>query len=435
MVEFQLGFANEETIKELSSIRNEPPWLLRNRLTALNNFNDLPIETHPLFTKYINVRAEATNEYIPYIEMVKSPIDIEDVPTNVSGIFHQNENSLRNLYLDSELKEKGVMLDTFHNFIKQYPEIIESWILGQDTISDRDKFSQMIKALFNTGVVIYVPDNQSITKPILLCWNVGKEKTAILARTIVVLGENSHATVIEEFESSNRNDEKQKALFSATTEVIVGEHSILKYQSVQNLNKNTILFLNRHANVGRDATLQWNLGHIGGDTIRSRIDNILRGRGASVKEIDALYGTCSQSFDMFSYTLHLAEDTNSDILSKGVLQDQSKAYTKGLVSIEKTGKGSDSYLGEFGMILSREARFLAIPSLEIENHLIKRAKHASSVAQIDDKQIFYMMTRGISEREARKLIVMGFLEPVVDKIPLEIVANRLRQLLESKWNE
>ena len=117
----------------------------------------------------------------------------------------------------------------------------------------------------------------------------------------------------------------------------------------------------------------------------------------------------------------------------GVLMDKARSYMKGLISIEKTAIGTDSYLGEFGMNLSRTARAVAIPSLEIDQPDCRRAAHSSSVGPIDESQLFYLESRGIAPDEARKFIVLGFLEPVVVRVPLEDAQRRLREALEAKW--
>jgi Fe-S cluster assembly scaffold protein SufB len=145
-------------------------------------------------------------------------------------------------------------------------------------------------------------------------------------------------------------------------------------------------------------------------------------------------GSGDQHHDLTSYTRHIGRDTTGELLSKGVLLDQARAYLKGMISIEKTAVGTDSYLGEFGMNLSKQARSVAIPSLEIDQPDCRRAAHASSVGPIDDSQLFYLESRGIPPDEARKFIVLGFLEPVVSRVPLAEAQDRLREALEAKWD-
>jgi Fe-S cluster assembly scaffold protein SufB len=146
-----------------------------------------------------------------------------------------------------------------------------------------------------------------------------------------------------------------------------------------------------------------------------------------------VFGSDDQLFDLTSYTTHIGRDTTGDLLSKGALLDRARTYLKGLIIIEKTAIGTDSFLGEFGMNLSKQARSVAIPSLEIDQPDCRRAAHSSSVGPIDETQLFYLESRGIPPDEARKFIVLGFLEPVVARVTLASAQDRLRELLEEKW--
>jgi Fe-S cluster assembly scaffold protein SufB len=433
MAEFDLGFANEETLRELSSSRKEPVWFRADRLRALANFKALRVEEHQLFMKYTDISRARVGGTDPYIQPTSPAKNSEMELAGVSGVYSQDENSLETLWLDPELEKKGVVFETLQDALSRHQRQLRALTFDHASLPERDKFAQMTKALCMAGVVLHVPDNLIVSKPFLIRWSVGRGNSALLTRTVVSLGNNSSAVVVEEIEPSKAAGGERMAMFGGTAEVVLGEGSVLKYNGVENVSSGVATFLNRQASVGAGSEIQWAFGYVGGEMTRSHIDNFLSGRGATVREVQVLYGGKSQFFDIFSHTRHVAEDTVSDLLSKGVLQDQSKAYAKGLITIEKRGKGSDSYLGEFGMVLSRDSRFLSIPSLEIENHEVRRAKHAASVTQVDDNQIFYLMSRGIEESEARKLIVMGFLDPVVARIQLGSVADRLRGLFESKW--
>ena len=151
--------------------------------------------------------------------------------------------------------------------------------------------------------------------------------------------------------------------------------------------------------------------------------------------VEIVFGASDQLFDLTSYTTHIGRDTTGDLLSKAALLERSRTYLKGLITIEKTAIGTDSFLGEFGMNLSKAARSVAIPSLEIDQPDCRRAAHSSSVGPVDEGQLFYLETRGIPPDEARKFIVLGFLEPVVARVPLASAQERLRELLEARWIE
>ena len=195
-----------------------------------------------------------------------------------------------------------------------------------------------------------------------------------------------------------------------------------------------VAFQHRTAAIGSNAHLHWALAQLGSRLVRSRVDNRLEGDRSSVEQVEIVFGGEEQLFDLTSYTRHIGRDTTGNLLSKGALLDRSRSYLKGLITIEKSAVGTDSFLGEFGMNLSKAARAVAIPSLEIDQPDCRRAAHSSSVGPIDPSQLFYLETRGIPPDEARKFIVLGFLEPVVARVPLASAQERLRDLLEAKWD-
>ena len=239
--------------------------------------------------------------------------------------------------------------------------------------------------------------------------------------------------MVEELVASDAAVPGQQALFSGTTEIRLGAHARLAMASLQELGPDHIVFQQRRADIGEAADLRWALAQLGGRLVRSRVDNVLAGDRSQVEQAEIVFGSGDQLHDLTSYTRHIGRDTSGQLLSKGVLFDKARSYMKGLISIEKTAIGTDSFLGEFGMNLSKAARSVAIPSLEIDQPDCRRAAHSSSVGPIDETQLFYLESRGIPPDDARKFIVLGFLEPVVARVPLEEAQDRLRGALEAKW--
>ena len=233
--------------------------------------------------------------------------------------------------------------------------------------------------------------------------------------------------------SAGADPDAAQSLFAGTMEVIVGANASLGVASLQELPANVVGFEHRTAQIGEAASLRWALAQLGGRLIRSRVDNRLVGDRSSVQQVEIVFGSDQQLFDLTSYTTHVGKGTTGDLLSKAALLEGSRTYMKGLITIERSANGTDSFLGEFGMNLSKAARSVAIPSLEIDQPDCRRAAHSSSVGPIDETQLFYLESRGIPPDEARKFIVLGFLEPVVARVPLASAQDRLRELLEAKW--
>ncbi len=220
---------------------------------------------------------------------------------------------------------------------------------------------------------------------------------------------------------------------TGTLEVRLGRDAELAVSSIQDLAPDTVVFQHRNAEIGEGARLHWALAQLGSRLVRSRVDNRLEGDRAHVEQAEIVFGAEDQLFDLTSYTRHVGRDTTGILLSKGALLDRARSFMKGMITIDRSAVGTDSFLGEFGMNLSKQARAVAIPSLEIDQPDCRRAAHSSSVGPIDESQLFYLESRGIPPDEARKFIVLGFLEPVVARVPLAAAQDRLRELLEEKW--
>ena len=214
----------------------------------------------------------------------------------------------------------------------------------------------------------------------------------------------------------------------------LGRDAKLAVASLQELPSTTVAFQHRRAVIGEGASLHWALAQLGSRLVRSRVDNHLEGDRSTVEQVEIVFGGEDQLFDLTSYTHHAGRDTTGNLLSKGALLDRARSFMKGMIVIDRSAVGTDSFLGEFGMNLSKATRSVAIPSLEIDQPDCRRAAHSSSVGPIDETQLFYLESRGIPPDEARKFIVLGFLEPVVARVPLAEARDRLRERLEEKWD-
>jgi len=302
-----------------------------------------------------------------------------------------------------------------------------------------EKLAALSRGFWSQGIHLHVPDGVQVERPILLRWAAGTPGRALIGRAIIRLGSDASASVIEDQVATGQaiacaaGEPVPQGLVGATTEIHLGAGATLSLASIQDLPLSTTLLHQRAATLGRGAVLKLALAQLGGRVVRSRIDNRLMGQGSSVEQVEIVFGGTDQLFDLTSYTRHVGENTTGNLLSKAVLGLGSRAYIKGLISIEQTARGTDSFLGEFGMILDRKSRSVTIPSLEIDQPDCKRAAHASSVGPIDPSQLFYLESRGITPDEARKFITLGFLEPVVARVPLESERERLWGLLEAKW--
>ncbi len=418
----------------------EPDWLATDRRTAFERWQELPVEGNRLYTTYLDLRLAELADVAPWPSPAaagRADQASGNVPSGAAGIAWFNEDQVSGLALDAAAREAGVVLDTVAGLLDRDEPLARRLLADDASLPADDKLAQLTRAGWNQGVVLHVPAGVRLSQPIILRWQVGQAGHALITRTIIDLGEGAAASVLEELESSTAGPTgsgSQQALFAGSLELHLGTDSELSVASIQNLPANTTAFQQRHAEIGQGAALHWALAELGGRLVRSRVDNRLVGDRSSVEQVEIVFGDGTQLFDLTSFTTHLGRDTTGNLLSKGALKDGARAFMKGLITIEKSAVGTDSFLGEFGMNLSRDARAVAIPSLEIDQPDCRRAAHSSSVGPIDETQLFYLESRGIDPDDARKFIVLGFLEPVVARVPMADAQDRLRELLEAKWS-
>jgi Fe-S cluster assembly scaffold protein SufB len=435
----KLHFAGEAIARHISQSLEEPEWLLEERMDAARRYAELPPELNPLFTNYLDLRAARFGDIEPYTETGDAEQVSAVVPEGAAGLLQVDEDRVVARALTDEARARGVVLDTFANVLRQRPQLLRDALAGGTTLPENDKFAQFARAHSALGVLIHVPDGVALEEPIVLRWSAGTPGRGLVARTVISLGTNAAASLLEEQVPGSAAVEAGatggQSMWWGTTEVRLAAGASLSFAGQQDFGPDTLMFVNRQATLEQDAELRWALASVGSQLQKSRIDNRLVGRGATVHQAEIGFGSGSQLFDLTSYTRHIAEDTNGDLLSKGVFTDRSRGYFKGMIAIERSARGTDSFLGEFAMLLARRARSVAIPSLEIDQPDVRRASHSSSVGPIDEAQVFYLQSRGLPRDLARKFIVMGFLEPVVARIPLPEAQDRLRHLLEAKWPE
>ena len=434
-----LGFVDEATVRRTAGATSDPDWLLADRLEGLAAFGALPIETNPLYTTYVdlrNARLGATRPYSAPASFAPGSSAMKALPEGAAAFAEITENRVTALVLSPEARDAGVVLETLAQLRARDPKLMQSLLEGGCALPENDKLAQMTRALWSDGLLIQVPDGVRLERPIVVRWAVGTPDTALICRTIISVGEDAQVSVLEEQVSNTSTPAagESQAFFAGTPEVKIGAGSTLYFAGLTDLSLRHVAFPHRSAVLGRGATVRWALAQLGSRIIRSRIDNRLEGDGSTVEQAEIVFGSADQLFDLTSYTRHIGRDTTGNLLSKGALADRSRAYMKGLATIDMPAHGTDSYLGEFAMLLSRQARSVAIPSLEIDQPDCRRVAHASSVGPIDETQLFYLESRGLDPEDARRAIVLGYLEPVVARVPLESARDRLRELLEAKWD-
>ncbi len=433
--DLDLPFADTASVTSLAATLGDPDWLAEDRRAAHAAFAQLPIESNVLYTTYVDLRNANLADVglaLPLLTAAIEPLRIApDLPEGVAAIIELDQGGALGATVSEEATAAGLVLETFADFARRDPDGFRAALQTDGALPANDKLAQLTRALWSQGVHVALPGGSRLAQPIVIRWTFA-EAVALLSRTIIELGEDAELKVIEELKPGEGS--AARGLLAGTAEVRLGRASNLIFASLQELSETQTAFQHRTAVIGPQAHLHWALAQLGSRLVRSRVDNRLEGDGSSVEQVEIVFGSGDQLFDLTSYTRHVGRDATSNLLSKAALQDAARTFLKGLVTIDKSAIGTDSFLGEYGMNLSKQARAVAIPSLEIDQPDCRRVAHSSSVGPIDETQLFYLESRGIAPEDARKFIVLGFLEPVVARVPLESAQDRLREALEAKWD-
>ncbi|MBS3097100.1 Fe-S cluster assembly protein SufD, partial [Candidatus Woesearchaeota archaeon] len=290
----------------------------------------------------------------------------------------------------------------------------------RNTKIDKDKFAALSAAYFKNGIFLHVPKNILIEEPIKVNFNFDG-KSSIL-HNLIVVESNSKVDFIEEYSNKEIKDEQLNA---CVTEVFANQDSKINFYHLDNWTKNVYNFTSITGSLDRNANVNWISGCFGGKLNRLRIDTNFSGQGSQCSNLGVFLGRGNEHIDFTTNMYHNAENTTNDVLVDGILKDESSSVYRGLIKIEKQAQKTNSYLANHILKLGEKTLANSIPSLKIDANDVK-ASHGATVGQIDEEHLFYLMARGLSRAEAERLIVEGFFEPVIQKIPLEELREKIR---------
>lgn len=323
--------------------------------------------------------------------------------------------------LSEDLVEKGVILTDINTAFEKY-KIARDYYF-KNTKIDKDKLVALNAAYFGNGVFLYVPKNVEFDEPIKLNFNF--DGRCSILHNLIVVESNSKVDFIEEY--SNQEAEEEQ-LNVCITEVFANNDSRINFYHVDNWTKNVYNFTNIVGALDRNANVNWISGCFGGKLNRLRIDTNFNGQGSACSNLGVFLGRGMEHIDFTTNMYHNTENTTNDVLVDGILKDESSSVYRGLIKIEKEAQKTNSYLANHILKLGEKTLANSIPSLKIDANDVK-ASHGATVGQIDEEHMFYLMARGLSRQEAEKLIVEGFFEPVIQKIPLEELREKIRGMV------
>jgi Fe-S cluster assembly protein SufD len=421
---------SEDAVQAVSQAKGEPPWMLELRLRAWRFFEEIP---WPLGTEETWRRTRLTGfdmaEYTP-LRGVERQMDL---PPRVTSALQEIDSAGTLAFVDGTaqrrelapaLEAQGVVFTDLDTAVRQYPDLVQEYY-GTVVSTDENKFAALHYALWNSGTFVYVPRNVIIQQPLQTVVAQSSGKLAGMHHTIVVTEGGAVVTLAEDWIGA------EDGMSNGVVELVPGPASQLHYLHLQNLSDTAWNFSTQKMRLRQDSLLRYFIGSWGSRLTKAWIDMELNGEGASGELLGLYFPGGRQHLDHHTNQLHKAANTTSDLLIKGALKDRARSVYQGYIKVYPGAQKSNGYQANRNLMLSKRARADSIPGLEIEADDV-RCTHGATTGQIPEEYVFYLMARGIGRANAERMIVQGFFEEVLDRIPVEGVRNKLETEIARK---
>lgn len=418
-------------ITTISKKLNEPDWLLQMRLEGyqLSQTLELPqpektsIRDWNVTDFSLDFNENPINSPDALPEEVQRLMGPESGPQAV--LIHKNGRPIYT-HVDRDLEEQGVIFKDIHQAVQEHGDLVRRY-LGQLVEVNENKLTAVHTALFNCGVFLYVPKNVEVKVPVQSIWWQAKGDVGILPHILVVAETGSKVSYVENLLGA----EEGTAVNHYVAEVYVGPGASVTFAALDNLGEGVTNYVWRRAKVEKDGHMEWALGQLhDGNTLSDNL-TLLHGDGSTAESKSVAVGRGNQSQNFVQKMVHIGKASDGQIIGHAVMKDNARGIFNGITKIEKGATKANGEQTERVLMLSENARGDANPILLIDEDDVM-AGHAASVGQIDKMQLYYLMSRGIPKEEAERLIILGFLNPVVEKMPIEGIRNQLIQVIERK---
>ena len=428
---------NEDIVTEISRLKNEPEWMLEFRLKALRAFKAMPLpkfgpdlsyldfDSYTYFTRPSKKEAQNWNE-VP--ETIKNTFDKLGIPEAeqkyLAGVSTQYESEAVYHNMRKEIEDKGVIFLSTDMGLKLYPELFKKYFGTVVPMAD-NKFSALNGAVWSGGSFIYVPKGVHLEKPLQSYFRINNEKSGQFERTLIIVDEGADVHYVEGCTAPTYSKE---SLHAAVVEIIVLKGGRCRYSTVQNWSTNIVNLVTKRAVCYENASMEWIDGNIGSQTNMKYPACVLKGEGAKGTCISIAVAGKNQYQDAGARMIHEAPNTTSTIISKSIVKNGGVANYRGTVRHKKEATNCRSHVECDTLILDNLSRSDTIPTNEVHNNS-SYIEHEATVSKISEEQLYYLMSRGISEKEATQMIIMGFIEPFSRELPMEY-AVELNQLIK-----
>ena len=418
---------------------HEPSLLSELRREGWKTFVDTPMPTRKSEEwRYTDLSALDPESYTPVScegERVRS---IDELPAPVrralasdkerAGVLARHNGCLEHLHLDETLQAKGVVYAPLLDVAEERPDLLESYLFRSSVAPMEQKLWGLHAALLSGGYVLYVPAGVQVERPIHAFRYLDEAGGVLSTHSLIIAEAGARVTCIDEYVSPDLDED---TLSLNGVEIFGAEGATVSYLALQQYGRGVKHFSMQHSNTGRDSTLNGFNVTLGADMARADVSSHLEGEGARSEMLALWFGDRDQHFDHHTLQNHEAPSAHSDLLYKGALTAESNSVFRGLIKVAEGAQLTDAYQTTRNLLLSPDASAVALPNLEIGADDV-RCSHGATVGQVDDAMLFYLMTRGLSREQAERLLVFGFFDEVLERVPGEGVRARIRESIEAK---
>lgn len=424
---------SEAQLVDYSQAHNEPSWMTELRKKALKQVESLempkPDKTKLTKWDFDSFKQHETQGAV-YNDLKELPKEIDRIINveNTENLVIQHNNTLAYTKVNEKAQQDGVVIEHIQDALVNHSDLVEKYFMKDAVTVDEHRLTALHTALMNGGIFVYVPKNVVVEHPIQYVVLHDDDNASFFNHVLLVTEESAEVTYVENYLSTASGEGNQLNIIS---EVVAGANSNISYGSVDFLDQGFTGHIIRRGVTEADASIRWSLGLMNeGDQIIDNTTNLIGDRSTSELK-SVVVGRGTQTINLTSRIVQYGKETDGYILKHGVMKENASSIFNGIGHIKHGGSGSSANQESRVLMLSENARGDANPILLIDEDDVE-AGHAASVGRVDPEQLYYLMSRGISQSEAERLVIHGFLDPVVRELPIEDVQRQLREVIELK---
>ena len=429
---------NRQVVEQISALKGEPAWMLEFRLKALEHFQQRPMPTWGgdlstlnldeiyFYTRPTDKEGQSWDDVPETIKNTFNRLGIPEAEQKfLAGVGAQYESEMVYHNIQKHLAEQGVIFKSIENGLRDHPDLFREYFGTVIPIED-NKFAALNSAVWSGGSFVYIPPGIKVDLPLQAYFRLNEAATGQFERTLIIADEGSTAHYVEGCTAPIYTTD---SFHSGVIEIVVKKGARMRYTTIQNWSTNMYNLVTQRAIVHEDAKMEWVDANLGSKLTMKYPSCYLVGERAHGEILSMAFAAQGQHQDTGGKVIHVAPNTTSKITSKSISKHEGRASYRGLLRVHKGAYNSRSNVVCDALLLDPQSRSDTYPYIEIDEDDVS-VGHEASVSKVGEEQLFYLMSRGLSEEQATGMIVSGFIEPLVKELPMEyaIEMNRLIQL-------